>query len=146
MIEGMRAIDFNKRNVLDFGTGTGILAILAKKLGAASVTAIDNDEWSVTNATENASMNNEEIILSQASLEEIAATQYDIVLANINRNILLEHMRAMSNQLTTSGILLLSGILKQDEEAIVKAALNEGLSLPHAQAKNGWMAIRFIKA
>lgn len=145
MIEGMRAIDFKGRDVLDFGTGTGILAILAKKLGAASVTAIDHDEWSVTNATENAAMNDAEIILDQASLEDIAAAQYDMILANINRNILLEHMSAMSGQIRSRGVLLLSGILETDEQAITEAAIANNLDLPQPQIKNGWMAIRFTK-
>ncbi len=145
MIEGMREIGFDNCAVLDFGTGTGILGILAKKLGATSIIAIDNDEWSVTNAIENAGMNETEMTIAQASLEDIQASTYDVILANINRNILLQYMNTMSRQVVTGGTLLLSGILEEDEAAITEAANNEGLNNPVAKSMNGWMAIRFTK-
>jgi ribosomal protein L11 methyltransferase len=145
MMEAMREMNFAQCRVLDFGTGTGILAILAKKLGAGVVTAIDNDEWSITNAAENAAMNDSDLLLAQASLQDIAASSYDIVLANINRNILLEHMGAMSAQITPGGVLLLSGILTEDEAVINTAAANAGLGAKSRLVKKDWMALKFIR-
>jgi len=145
MIEGMQNLSFQGLNVLDFGTGTGILAILACQLGAAYVTGIDNDEWSLVNAQENAAFNGCSIALSQASLEDLPPAHYDIILANINRNILLQYMESMRDQIVDKGLLLLSGILEADQQAIKEAAVAAGLSPQWEQSRNGWMALCFQK-
>ncbi len=145
MIEAMRHINFAGKGVLDFGTGTGILAILAKKLGAGKVTAIDNDAWSIENAGENAAMNGTELILQEASLEDIGPGQYNIVLANINRNILLQYMNELGKQIISGGMLLLSGILEADEKGILQSAEEAGFVNSTVSISNGWIAIALKK-
>jgi ribosomal protein L11 methyltransferase len=140
MIEQMSNIDFTKKRVFDFGTGTGILAILAQKLGAASITASDNDEWSIENAEENFQKNDvHSIILYRSSA--IPKDSFDIILANINRNVLSEYASALVNILSPNGVLLVSGILKEDEKIIV-AAFNILQPIKVQQNKN-WVSILF---
>ena len=140
MIEQMRSIDFTNKKVFDFGTGTGILAILAQKLGAASITAIDNDEWSIKNAEENFQKNNVySITLFQSSA--IPGDSFDIILANINRNILSEYASGLVNILSPNGVLLVSGILKEDEKTIVAAF--DILELIKVQQNKNWISILF---
>ena len=140
MMQQMKDIDFINKKVFDFGTGTGILAILAKKLGAASVTAIDVDEWSIKNAEENFLKNKVEgIRLYESSL--LPQEQFDIVLANINKNVLIQHEAAMVNLLSPNGILLMSGLLKEDEEIIVEV-FNK-LKLIKREQKQNWLSFLF---
>jgi ribosomal protein L11 methyltransferase len=145
MITAMQSIDFLEKRVFDFGTGTGILAILAKKLGAAYVFANDNDEWAVPNALENAINNSCEIEIKQGALEDFVHQPYDIILANINKNVLLQYMSDMSSLLSVNGHLLLSGILEEDIESISTSALANGLKLLHTNYLNGWVTILFSK-
>lgn len=143
MMENMREMDFPGKKVFDFGTGTGILAILAKKLGAAEITAIDNDEWAVPNATENAAMNGTTFHIQQGSIEDIPATLYDIILANINRNILLQYMTELGSRTAVGGYLLLSGVLEEDKDAITIAAEANGYTTVNERLLKGWMTILF---
>lgn len=145
MMEQMQDLDIAGKEVFDFGTGTGILAILAKKLGARSVIAIDNDEWAVPNATENAAMNETDLRISQGSIEDIAEGTYDLILANINRNILLQYMDQLGQQTVPGGHLLLSGILEEDRSAITAAASANGFVIVNERILNGWMAILCLK-
>jgi ribosomal protein L11 methyltransferase len=140
MIEQMSNIDFTKKRVFDFGTGTGILAILAQKLGAASITAIDNDEWSIENAKENFQKNDVHSITLYRS-SAMPKDSFDIILANINRNVLSEYASALVNILSPNGVLLVSGILKEDEKIIV-AAFNILQPIKVQQNKN-WVSILF---
>ncbi|MBS1609722.1 MAG: 50S ribosomal protein L11 methyltransferase, partial [Bacteroidetes bacterium] len=96
----------------------GILAILADKLGAASVTAIDNDEWSINNASENIQKNNCTNITLHLSDRPIINQTFDIILANITKNIILENLDILHGQMNKNGILLLSGLLEDDEKDI----------------------------
>ncbi|WP_346319846.1 50S ribosomal protein L11 methyltransferase [Chitinophaga sp. YIM B06452] len=145
VIRLMEEIDFKGKRVFDFGTGTGILAILAGKLGAAETDAIDNDSWAVDNALENAVTNNATTvrIWQEDQLDVLETGSYDIVLANINRNILLANMANMKRILKNHGILILSGILQEDEPAIVKAAGENGLALEKKAEKEHWLALSF---
>lgn len=144
MMQAMSGMDFAARRVLDFGTGTGILAILAKKLGAAKVLAVDNDTWSVENAAENAVANGtSEIQIIQGSLEAAGTTLCDIILANINRHILLQYMSQLSMLLKQGGQLLLSGILTTDEEMITASAGGMGLIKKAVFQEGDWIAISF---
>jgi ribosomal protein L11 methyltransferase len=145
MMAQMQNLDIAGKKIFDFGTGTGILAILSKKLGAADVVAIDNDEWAVPNATENALMNGTTLRISQGSIEDIPEDSYDIILANINRNILLEYMDRLKQQTKKGGHLLLSGILEEDQPAITTAAGDNGFVVVNERILNGWMAILFVK-
>lgn len=145
MMTAMRGIDFKQKQVFDFGTGTGILAILAQQLGAGSVLAIDNDEWSVENARENVTNNGAPAIgVHLGSLEQAAShAPFDIILANINRHILLEYMPSMKSLLQEGGILLLSGILRNDETIIREAAETVGFNYEYSSAEGEWAAIQF---
>ncbi|HEY9178177.1 MAG TPA: 50S ribosomal protein L11 methyltransferase, partial [Flavipsychrobacter sp.] len=123
MIQQMKTIDFAGKEVLDFGTGTGVLAILAEKLGAAGVLAIDNDEWSYENTLENVAVNNATgIDVQQGSLELAGDRKFDVILANINRHILLQYMHPMRAALKAGGVLLMSGILDADEQVVRQEA------------------------
>jgi ribosomal protein L11 methyltransferase len=144
MMEAMSTIDFIGKTVLDFGTGTGILAILASMLGAREVTAIDNDEWSVENAAENVAGNKAEgIRVGLGSLEMVEGKYFDIILANINRHILLEYMDAMRGLLSKGGVLLLSGILTADNGVITASAERAGFKKSNVYAEGDWLAMKF---
>jgi len=145
MIELMMETEFADRKVLDMGCGTGILAIFARKLGAASVVAVDNDEWSVQNSLENIRKNNADgihVVLGDAKIN--GDTGYDVILANINRNVLLEQVKDYS-RLMERGELLLSGFYKEDIPAIIEKAEKCGFKFLTMKTKNRWVAIKFNK-
>ncbi|MBK7094377.1 MAG: 50S ribosomal protein L11 methyltransferase [Saprospiraceae bacterium] len=145
MIKLMSEIKFNGLKVLDFGSGTGILAILAEKMGAAKVLALDNDPVSVKNISENASKNNCSAIKSKhADTLNIKKFSKDIVLANIDRNVLTIEAENISNSLHKGGFLLISGILVKDRDLMVD--LFEGYSLKHMKTleEGEWTALKFI--
>ncbi|MFA6056657.1 MAG: 50S ribosomal protein L11 methyltransferase [Taibaiella sp.] len=148
MMEFMRSIDFKDKEVFDFGTGTGILAILAELLGAASVLAIDNDDWSVENAIENYERNDAHKIKVQlATADDIESSlQFDIILANINRHILLEYMDRMAIQLKPGGTLLLSGILPEDISMVRAAAETAGFIFQKEKTEKNWVCMRFNRS
>lgn len=147
MITGMRSIDFRDKKTLDFGTGTGVLAILAEKLGSSDIIAIDNDSWSYENAKENCERNGTgKITVLSGGLEIVPLQTFDIVLANINRHILLEYMPAIAGRLLTDGILLLSGILaNEDVDIIAQSAADNGLSNMNILIQDKWAGMRFRK-
>ncbi len=140
MMLQMRSVDFSGKTVFDFGTGTGILAILAEKLGAAQITAIDNDEWSFENAQENIVRNNctkIEVVLSSV----LPHQSFDVVLANINRNVILQYMPYIKNLVNKKGLLLMSGLLAEDKVDIVEAARQNGFEVLNSQEKNKWISL-----
>lgn len=142
MMSEMRELDFANKVVLDFGTGTGILAILAEKLGASSVVAIDYDEWSIANCRENILQNHSSRIkLLQA---DNAKTQvvFDIILANINRNVILDNMAVLTKQLTKNGVLVLSGLLSEDEPVIRAAVYGAGLKVIKQVLRHNWLCLK----
>ncbi|HEX6171994.1 MAG TPA: 50S ribosomal protein L11 methyltransferase [Chitinophagaceae bacterium] len=142
MIELMKEIDFNGRSVLDFGTGTGILAILAERSGAKNIVAIDNDDWSITNAEENFKKNNcNKIILKKAS-DATSEIKFDIILANINKNIILENLVLIKEQLNKGGQILLSGLLESDNEEILTVSSQLHLKLKKKLIRNNWIALQ----
>ena len=145
MIDLMKEIDFKNKRVLDFGTGTGILAILAEKLGAASVLAIDNDEWSINNALENIEANRCERIITKERNNIAAVSSVDIILANINFNILEENAKDLSLLLEQNSVLLLSGILQSDEKNITATFVKNGFIKIQVADKDGWIGIMFKK-
>ena len=142
MIRQMRDIDFKDKRVFDFGTGTGVLAILAEKLGAKEVLATDNDEWSINNATENIERNNCSKINVQLSSVVPAEKKFNIILANINKNVILENLSSLKNQLSPMGILLLSGLLIEDKEDIVNATEKLKFKVFNIIERNNWLSIR----
>lgn len=139
----MRDLDFKGKTVFDFGTGTGILAILAEKLGANKLLAVDNDDWCIENASENISINNCKYIDIQKVDKCEIDSKYQIILANINKNIILDNINALAAGLEKGGDLILSGLLIEDE-ADIRAAC-EALKLVHKTTvqRNGWIACRF---
>jgi len=143
MMQLMQHINFKEKSVFDFGTGTGILAILAAKMGATNILAVDYDDWCIENATENFSQNSVSFIdLLKA---DTAATneQFDIVIANINKNIILDNLQLLAKSLVKSGMVLLSGLLQEDESEIVAATTHLGWKHIETCTKGSWIAIKF---
>ena len=142
MVANMSSINFKNKTVIDFGTGTGVLAILAEKMGAVKILAIDNDEWSINNARENIEVNScKNITLLQA--ETIAeGNKANIILANINLNIIKENIAAIKNAASDGSIFLFSGIMLHDEEKIVTILKNAGLNIEEIFKKEEWLSIK----
>lgn len=146
MMMQMRGLEMNGKRVLDFGTGTGILAILSEMMGAAYVMAIDNDEWSYTNAIENLERNrSHNITVKHGSLDVIGSATYDIILANINRHILLQYANEVSELLKFGGKLLISGVLVDDRDMIIKAFMAAKCEVSAENVLNNWLVIEFTK-
>ena len=129
--------------VLDHGTGTGVLAIFAKHLGAKEVIAVDIDEKSVENAKENAALNGEDIDVRLG--DTVPEGQYDLILANIHRNVLLANMSAYAAHLTPNGELWLSGFYESDCPSLQTAAESNGLTLMDVLANSEWRLMRCRK-
>ena len=130
MCEEISSLSLDGKNVLDMGSGTGVLAILAEKCGAKEILAIDIESWSVENCEENAKRNNcRKIISMLGDIIEIKDKSFDVIIANINKNVLLGHLPSYSKCLNTSGILLLSGFFETDAEDLISAAFKENLVL-----------------
>jgi ribosomal protein L11 methyltransferase len=146
MLQQMQHIDFTNKSVLDFGTGTGILAIMAKKLGAKKVVAIDNDEWSINNAKENFTANNSnDIVLFQKdNLDDLEA--FDIILANINLNVITAHIKGLTSISHPSTELLLSGFLKTDEKVIINNFAGREFKYILTSVKSNWISMLLIKS
>jgi ribosomal protein L11 methyltransferase len=140
MVELMSYIDFKNKSVLDFGTGTGVLAILAEKLGASSVLAIDCDEWSINNAHENIHMNSCKKILIEKRDNILGIPVVDIILANITCNVLDENAE---NLLMKGSQLVLSGFLLNDEKKIDSAFVKNLFNKKHRLQRNEWLALRY---
>jgi ribosomal protein L11 methyltransferase len=138
--------DFAGRRVLDMGSGTGVLAILAAKLGAGSVTAVDIDEWAYNNSLENIAANGVEGVVRpvMGDASAIRGHSYDVVLANINRNILVADMPAYVAAMNPEGgELIVSGIFETDIEAIERRAVELGLWPSGQRLKDGWAVLSF---
>ncbi len=142
MIQQMREIDFTGKSVFDFGTGTGILAILAEKLGADKVFAVDYDEWSIENAKENFAKNNCSKFELKKTDNATGEEQYDIILANINKNVILDNLSTLVKSIAPSGILLLSGLLREDEVDIVEASTIFSFTIVKTISKNNWISLK----
>ena len=142
MIAAMKDFDFRQRNVLDFGTGTGILAILASKLGARSVLAIDSDEWSIENAVENVAVNACAGIRIERRDSLSGTGQFDIILANINQRVILENLEFLRQHLNKTGVFIGSGVLESDEEKISMKAASAGFTFERLMKKDNWMSFR----
>ena len=146
IIELMLQSDFSGLNLLDMGSGTGVLAILAKKLGSATTVAIDNDEWAYRNALDNIRLNDEnEIIVELGDATSLNDRQFDVILANINRNILLRDMKEYVKCLVDGGKIFFSGFYEEDLVLIKKEAERLGLTYSNHVTKNNWTAAVFVK-
>jgi len=145
MMEQMSLIDFSNKKVIDFGTGTGLLAVLAEKMGAAEIEAIDNDDWSINNAIENVAANQCHRI--NVIKDEVCSTQTgkaDIILANINLNIILANLDNIVNCSKKGTIILFSGILTEDEEEICLSIRDKKLNIVSVGSKNNWLLIKCV--
>ena len=141
MVQSMEQLDFAGKIVFDFGTGTGVLAILAEKLGAMEIDAIDIDDWSIENAKENIAANHCVRIFVEKNEQIHSTKKYDIVLANINKNTILSHLAAMRQQLTNGGVLLLSGLLEADFVEISEKAEKTGFSIVGTISRENWICL-----
>lgn len=143
VLQLMESIDFQEKSVFDFGTGTGILAILAEKLGATEVLAVDNDPWCIENASENCFLNSCKYIDIQLVDSAITNQQYDIVIANINKNIILDNLVLLAKAIVQGGEILLSGLLVSDTADMLTACKTLGWVHMKTVERNGWVAIHF---
>lgn len=142
VMQAMRDISWEGKTVFDFGTGTGILAILAEKLGAQKILAIDNDDWCIENATENVAINQcSKIEVAKGDSAEIGS-RFDIILANINKHIILANISYLGHSLQKGGLILLSGLLEEDASDILNACLSVGWKHQFTNKRNGWIVIQ----
>ncbi len=140
MIEQMQFQKLKNKTVFDFGSGTGVLAILSEKMGARSVTATDDDEWSQLNAIENISRNFCQCISFHCT-NKIPEETFDVILANINRNVLLDYLPSLVLHLSPGGRILLSGFLTSDENMLVEACRLQQLLLIQRMERNNWVSL-----
>jgi len=145
MIELLLQSDFKNKEVLDMGCGTGVLAILASLLGANHIDAVDYDEWAYNNSIENVINNNIENITVYHDDIKFSSAQknYDFILANINRNVLLEQIPEYKNSLTKKGLLYMSGFYLEDLPIIKDKAIQFDLEFIRYISKNNWVAVIF---
>ena len=142
MIELILEKNWTGRKVLDMGCGTGVLAILVSKMGATEIVAIDNDEWAFLNAVENVERNStDNIKVFQGDDTLIENQKFDVIIANINRNILLSQLHNYSNSLNPGGEIYLSGFYEDDVTVLLKEAGKYHLKLRQKISKNQWVAM-----
>lgn len=153
MMKAMLGLDLSNQKVLDMGSGTGILAILAAKRGAAYVEAIDIDDWAEENARENAELNGVSVACYTGDASLLQGKTFKAVLANINRNVLLSDLHRYAEVTEQGGDLLLSGFFRSDVDALTERAVDCGFlpinhegSDTHCMCKNDWCCLRFTRA
>lgn len=146
MLQFLLQTDFSGKSVLDMGCGTSVLAIMSEKRGATKITAIDIDNWCVENSIENIQRNDckcIEVKLGDASL--LKNEHFDVVIANINRNILLNDLSLYAATLSQNGMVLLSGFYKSDMPVILEECSKHGLSFVENLERNEWVAVKCVK-
>ena len=145
MLQHILDHDFKGKSVLDMGSGTGVLAILAAMKGAVTIDAIDIDNWCYLNAKENVERNNcSHINVYEGTADLLTDQQYDIIIANINRNILLEDIPTYVKCLKKGGILFVSGFYKEDIPQISERCNEVGLKFEKNLEKNNWVAVKYV--
>jgi len=145
MLDHILNHDFKNKSVLDMGSGTGVLAILAAMKGAATVDAIDIDNWCYVNALENVERNNhKEINVYEGDVSLLKGKTYDIIIANINRNILLADIPKYAKSLNKNGIIFLSGFYLEDISTISEKCSKVGLKFEKNLEKNNWVAVKYV--
>lgn len=146
ILRRLLGMDLEGKSVLDCGCGTGILGIVALRLGANRVLGYDIDEWSSENAKHNAALNgvnNLDVLLGDASVLDGVKEEFDVVIANINRNILLNDMTAFRSHLKTGGRLILSGFYETDVPMLEQAAQSNGLTIIDVVTDEEWACAMF---
>ncbi|XLS28412.1 50S ribosomal protein L11 methyltransferase [Flavobacteriaceae bacterium M23B6Z8] len=145
MIQHLLNIDVAGKKVLDMGCGTGVLAILAEMKGAEAVDAIDIDNWCFQNSIENAARNDcKRISVYEGDATLLKDRKYDLIIANINRNILLNDMSVYAEALMDNGILLLSGFYEKDIPVIDECCAKLSLKLTEKLEKNSWVSLKYV--
>ena len=144
MLSYVAELDLVGRRVLDMGCGTAVLAILAKMRGAAYVEGVDVDEWAYRNALENAAANGVEVSLRLGDASTLKG-EFDVVIANINRNILLADMERYAAVMVPGATLLLSGFYEADEGVLIAKANSLGLTFKDKKSRDGWSSLRLEK-
>ncbi|MDA8572822.1 50S ribosomal protein L11 methyltransferase [Flavobacteriaceae bacterium] len=144
MIQFILDTDFNDKTVLDMGCGTGVLAILAEMKGATTVEAIDIDQWCFLNSIENVERNScQHIKVSKGDARILKSKKFDIIIANINRNILIQDIPTYATCLNANGLLFLSGFYNNDIPMIQEVCADYNLSLESQISRNDWVALKF---
>ncbi len=145
MLQFILENDFEGKSVLDMGCGTAVLAILAEMRGASKLDAIDIDEWCFENSLENIERNHcKNISVFQGDASLLSGKKYDVIIANINRNILLNDMDTYRKCLDKDGVLYLSGFYVEDLPIITEACNNQGFTFVENKEKNKWVAAKFV--
>jgi len=146
MVQQLLDLDLTKKKVLDMGCGTGILAIFAEMKDAKPIDAIDIDNWCYLNSIENIERNNcSNISAFEGGAELLKNKNYDVIIANINRNILLNDMEAYLNSLNKNGVILFSGFYKEDIPIMDAEVTKYGLKLEKTIERNNWVSLKYVK-
>ena len=146
MIQHLLETDLVGKKTLDMGCGTAILAILAEMKGAQPIDAIDIDNWCYLNSIENAERNNcKHISVYEGDASLLVGKKYDVIIANINRNILLNDMQQYVDCLNENGILFLSGFYTEDIPVISESCTSRGLTYVKQFERNNWVALKYVK-
>lgn len=146
MVQHLIDLDLENKSTLDMGCGTGILAIFAEMKGAKPLDGIDIDNWCYLNSVENAERNNcKHISFYEGDASLLTNQKYDVIIANINRNILLNDMATYTKCLKENGILLLSGFYKEDIATIDNEVSKHGLTLQNTLERNNWVSLKYLK-
>ncbi len=145
MIQHLLQMDLKDKKVLDMGCGTGILAIFSEMKGAADIDAIDIDNWCYENSLENVERNNcRNISVFEGDASLLKPNAYDLIIANINRNILLNDMHIYARSLKENGTVLLSGFYNEDLERINEVAMQNGLRFKKKLERNNWVGLKYV--
>ncbi len=146
MMDRMSSIEFYDKLVFDFGCGTGILAILADKLGAIHIDAVDIEHESYINTIDNAQLNDAQHIMAfEGELMDVPFKEYDIILANINRNILTKYAENLYARMKKGGLILVSGVLEDDQNKVIESYVKEGFQHTFTDENSGWVCMQFLK-
>jgi len=145
VMQMMQEMNFEGKSVYDFGTGTGILAILAEKMGATEVLAVDNDDWCIENANENLEANESTHIHVEKVASAIQIRTFDIILANVNRHIIEANMVELTKVSNNDSFLVLSGLLIEDQQDMINLATQNGWNFLKIKQKEGWISLLFDK-
>ncbi len=146
MIQKLMSLDVNNKSLLDMGCGTGVLAIVASMMGANPITAIDIDDWSVENSVENTAKNNiNNVSVHKGNAQILEGNLFNTILANINKNVLLNDIPVYVNSLEKNGNLVLSGFFETDIPELIAKAENCGLKFEEKAVSNQWSMLYFTK-
>lgn len=145
MIEAMRHLNFQSKSCLDFGAGTGILGILAEKLGAGEIWCIESDREAMPTLEANIQLNDCQVTEAVCADSPIVVTgsRFDIILVNITRNIILQHLASLVSRLAVGGYILLSGFTVDDEPMVIRSCKRHALKLVNSAYKHDWSLVQF---